>query len=155
MKKRLIQQLQILMRQHNMIEHKEAFYASYGVTSSTKMTEEQLRDAIVRLGGKPTQGREKVNADVRYLRSQVLKVMTTPAPKGLNIPNEWDILNPFIERHGGKRLSAMNDTELNALKKKLYAMRQSGWNYKTVTATPKPVVVMVDMNSISNNSYNA
>ncbi len=155
MKNKLIQQLQILMKQQGMMDYKADFYASYGVSSSKDMSESELQDAIRRLGGKPTMCREKANANTRYMRSEVLKILTTPAPKGLNIPNEWNILNPFIEKHGGKLLSKMTDEELTKFKKKLYSIRESGWSYKTATGATKPVVLMVDYQSISNNNYNA
>lgn len=142
MKNKLIQQLQILMKQQNITEHKEAFYSSYGVTSSKAMTEEQLQDAIVRLGGKPTQGREKVNADVRYLRSQVLKVLTSPSPSGLNIPNDWDTLNKFIKDRQGKLLSKMTIEELKKFKKQLHSIRDSGWSYKRASPTTAPAQVI-------------
>ena len=157
MKNKLIQQLQILMKQQGVSAYKEAFYSGYGVSSSKDMSEAQLRDAIKSLGGKPTFGREKANANTRWLRSEVLKLLTSPSPKGLNIPNEWLVLNPFIERHGGKKLTAMSEDELGAFKKKLYAMRATGWSYKQEVEKPKPVVMLVDMSSIGSNSgqYNA
>lgn len=151
MKNKLIQQLQILMKQQGMIDYKADLYASYGVSSSKDMSEAQLQDVIKRLGGKPTINREKANATVRYLRSKCLKIITSPTPEGLDVPNKWNILNEFIERHCGKLLTKMTEVELTKFEKKLYAIRETGWSYETAIKTPKPVVVVVDYQSINNN----
>lgn len=150
MKNKLIQQLQILMKQQGVVEYKADFYSAYGVTSSKDMSEVQLQDAIKRLGGKPTMCREKATANIRYMRSECLKILTAPAPKGLNIPNEWSVLNKFIEKHGGKLLSKMTEDDLTKFKKKLFAIRESGWSYKIAVETPKQTVVVIDYQSMNN-----
>lgn len=133
MKNKLIQKLQILLRQQGALESKQEIYAQYGVTSSKDMSVPDLIQLINRLEGKTL--RPQVDFHTRLLRSEVLKLLTTPATgelreRGLGIPNDWGVLNPFIANHGGKSLPEMTTVELSSFKAKLYAMRQTGWHYK-------------------------
>lgn len=134
---KLLAKLHILLKQTGAEEHKEELYAGYDVTSSRNMTDDQLVDLIVRLGA--ISGNDPVRIrptpEVRAMRSEVLFVLTANPDaqqsrrRGLGIPNDWQVLNPFIYTHGGKRLSDMDYGELAEFKKKLYAMRATGWRY--------------------------
>lgn len=137
MKNKLIQKLQILLRQQNAIEHKESIYLQYGVTSSKDMKIDDLIHLINKLEGNTQRPRPQAQANdyIKAFRSEVLKLLTAPAEgevrkRGLGIPNDWSVLNPFILHHGCKTLREMTIPELTAFKSKLYAMRKSGWHYQ-------------------------
>lgn len=146
-------------------------YASYGVGSSKDMTDYQLRHLIARLEGHdlgpaPTiQARQDVSSETRRLRSQCLKLITgSPAPanpklRGLGIPNDWTIINPFVQYHAGARLNQLSDSGLADFVKKLRKIRDSGWFYRSPqpgaepprqTAPVAPVLVIPTNNNTIN-----
>lgn len=135
---KLLAKLHILLKQTGAEAEKDAIYASYNVTSSRDMTDAQLLNLIDKLDGvHPYSPRMKASeAEIRAMRSEVLFVLTAspdaqqPRRRGLGIPNDWQVLNPFIYTHGGKRLTAMSCDELFEFKKQLYAMRETGWRYR-------------------------
>lgn len=137
----LLARLHILLKRTGAETEKEAIYASYNVASAAAMSDGQLMDLIgklERLGN----DRNRHDPELRAMRSEVLFVLTAnpdarqPRRRGLGIPNDWQILNPFILRHAGKRLPDMDFSELAAFKKQLYAMRATGWRYAVKNATP-------------------
>lgn len=133
MKTKLIQKVQILLRQHGATQIKADIYSLYNVTSSKDMSREQLVHLINELEGDDLPA-PQANPYTKALRSEVLKLLTSPSSEdvrcgGLDIPNDWGVLNPFIRNHGGKSLPEMTNAELGAFKTKLYAMRKSGWSY--------------------------
>lgn len=77
---------------------------------------------------------------IKKLRSEILSLLTksprstNPRQRGLGIPNDWAILNPFIVRHGHKLLFQMSTLELENFHRKLLAMRDSGWAYRGLPA---------------------
>ena len=145
---KLLAKLHILLKETGAEAHKKDIYAGYGVDSAKEMSDDQIVDLIGRLDAStqnhstmershPVQQRhEAANGQIRALRSDVLFVLTanpdaqSPRRRGLGIPNDWQILNPFIHRHAGKLLYEMTDSELRSFKTKLCAMRQTGWRYK-------------------------
>lgn len=145
-KRRLLAKLHILLKQTGAENHKEDLYASYGVDSAADMTDVQLLDLIGKLD--PTQNSlswKVTDYEVRAMRSEVLFVLTANPDaqqvrrRGLGVPNDWQVLNPFIYEHAGKPLTAMSYDELVAFKKQLYAMRATGWRYRAKGRyTPPP-----------------
>lgn len=146
----MIAKLHIILKQQNAEHHKEAIYAAYGVTSSRDMTDAQISHLIGqletpsgRICSKDTPQKEvavsvQVADDVsaKKMRSNVLKLLTASPrstnarQRGLGVPNDWAILNPFIVRHGHKLLFQMSAIELENFHRKLLAMRDSGWVYR-------------------------
>lgn len=145
MKNRLIQRLQILLKEQNATQHKAEIYASYGVKSSKEMTEQQLHQLIHKLEADKNSHSQ---SSVKTLRSEILKIITAPAAgmehqRGLAIPNSWESINPFIKHHAGKRLPDMSIKELQSFKLKLYAIRNSGWHFKQGADPLTPAVPRV------------
>lgn len=146
MKNRLIAKLHILMNQKEIdADTKADIYSGYGVRSSKEMTLEQLSDLVSRLEGKQVYGAAPVSVSIKALRSEVLLLLTAShwssnsRKQGLNLPNDWSVLNPFIERHTGKLLPAMSEEELVGFKKKLLAIRKTGWYYRgSACMAPSP-----------------
>ena len=143
----LIAKLHILMKETGTDQYKAELYAGYGVASSRDMTERQLIDLINRLQGKNIDTpapRAEASAETRHLRSECLKVMTgdpfarNMRAAGLGIPNNWDIINPFVKHHAGALLNQLTDDKLKVLKRKLFAMRESGWRYRQKDTPREP-----------------
>ena len=127
---KLLAKLHILLKETGAEAHKKDIYAGYGVDSAKEMSDDQIVDLIGRLDAStqnhstmershPIQQRhEAANGQIRSLRSDVLFVLTanpdaqSPRRRGLGIPNDWQILNPFIHRHAGTLLYEMTDSEL-------------------------------------------
>lgn len=141
---KLLAKLHILLKQTGAEHHKEAIYASYNVASSRDMTESQLMQLIGVLAGDPAPAKQATPDEIRAMRSEVLFVLTAnpdaikPRRRGLGIPNDWQLLNPFISHHGGKCMKDMSYEELAAFKTQLCAMRSTGWRYRVKPAIPAP-----------------
>lgn len=160
MRHNLLAKLHILLKQQNAEQHKEAIYSAYGVASSKDMSDAQLSHLIGRLEGStinvqsplPTIDTNVVVVDsfeVKKLRSEILSLITkSPCAtnhrqRGLGVPNDWAILNPFIVRHGHKLLFQMNAVELDTFRRKLLAMRESGWSYREDRLIPRSLAPTV------------
>lgn len=136
LRNQMLAKLHILLQQQGGIDYKMALYSSYGVESARDMSDAQLSDAIARLDGDASYKAPVAIDPIKALRSDALCIMTrsasarTPTKRGLSIPNDWSAINPFVEFHAGKLLYQMDELELCAFIKKLYAIRKSGWFYR-------------------------
>lgn len=143
----LLAKLHILLQQQGVDDDTKAeMYAGYGVTTAADMTNFQLSHLVGRLEGRAMGGapvaRPYVEAgpETRRLRSQCLKLMTgspaavNPRTRGLGIPNDWAIINPFVQHHAGALLNQLSDGALIDFVKKLRKIRDSGWFYRTQQA---------------------
>ena len=144
---RLLGRIHLLLKEQGVDEAtKRAMYASYGVASAADLTDYQLRHLIARLEGydlgpapvvRPWQ---EVSSETSRLRSQCLALMTkSPAPanprlRGLGLPNDWAVINPFVRHHTGALLNQLSDGRLIDFVKKLRKIRDSGWFYNA----PRP-----------------
>ncbi|WP_294596271.1 hypothetical protein [uncultured Rikenella sp.] len=150
----LLAKLHILLKEQGVDEEtKRAMYAGYGVDSTADLTAPQLRHLVGSLAGEavPEVAPRQVSNETRRLRSQCLALMTkSPDPaniklRGLGLPNDWAVLNAFVEHHAGATLNRLTDEELERFARKLRAMRSSGWFYnapRQTTASPAAVVVL-------------
>lgn len=152
----LLAKLHIMITQQGV--DKQALYSSFGVTTARDLTDDQIVYIIRKLEGEQSSARAisshvKAGDEVRRLRSEVLCLLTwSPAARnerkrGLGVPNDWAVLNPFIERHAGRLLNRLSMDELQAFKMQLLSMRAKGWIYRNgnvttqmpiATAEPKP-----------------
>lgn len=141
----LLAKLHVLIAQQGV--DKEALYAAYGVTTARDLSDAQLSDMIGRLGAiriapssavsTPTPQRTApiVNEEVKKKRSEILSLLTksprstNPRTRGLGIPNDWQILNPWIERHAGALLFKLSLDDLEQFRKQLLSMRAKGWSF--------------------------
>lgn len=159
----LLAKLHILFKEQGVDDDiKREIYTSYGVTTAADMTDYQLGHLCLRLEGREVgtapviRPRQEVSPETRRLRSQCLALMTkspTPAsPKlrGLGLPNDWAVINPFVQHHAGATLNKLSDGALMDLVKKLRKIRDSGWFYRpprpaaeTTTDQAAPAVVFV------------
>lgn len=161
----LLARLHILLKERGVDEEtKREMCANYGATTAARLSGCQLEDLIGKLQGNKAQQRllkdrtscyEKPEAapeDIRRLRSEILFFITgdpeaaNPRKRGLGIPNSWPVINPFIERHAGKLLFELDTNELEAFKRQLMAMRQSGWRYrkpKQTTPENSPSLILL------------
>lgn len=150
----LLTKLHILLKEQGVDdETKREMYAGYGVESAADLTAPQLRHLVGSLAGEtvPESAPRPVSNETRRLRSQCLALMTkSPAPanvklRGLGLPNDWAVLNAFVEHHAGATLNRLTDEELERFARKLRAMRSSGWFYnapRQAAASPAAVVVL-------------
>lgn len=141
---KLLAKLHILITQQSV--DKEALYTSYGVESATQMSSADLIDCINKLEKPVQRAFARTNEEIKKLRSEVLCLLTRspeardPRKRGLGIPNDWAVLNPWIARHGGKSLPEMTFDELLAFKKQLLALRAKDWYYgkkEVVQSSPR------------------
>ncbi len=150
---RLLGRLHLLLKEQGVDEAtKRAMYAGYGVESAADLTAPQLRHLVGSLAGEavPETAPRSVSNETRRLRSQCLALMTkSPTPanikqRGLGLPNDWAILNAFVEHHAGATLNRLSDRELEQLARKLCAMRSTGWFYTAPQAADnRPATVIV------------
>lgn len=130
---KLLAKLHILITQQGV--DKEALYSSFGVESATQMNDAELIECVNLLEGNDPRSAmiSYGEREMRQKRSQILSVLTkSPNPKviknrGLGVPNDWAILNPFIEKLAGKRLSKMAMVEMDHFLLQLFKMREKGW----------------------------
>ena len=135
--------LHILLQQQGVdADTKADIYATYGVTTAADMTDSQLSHLVGRLENRDMgqaytiPPRRDVSPETRRLRSQCLKLITgSPAPanprlRGLGLPNDWAVINPFVQRHAGAMLNQLSDGALMKFVKKLRKIRDSGWFYR-------------------------
>ena len=121
---------------------KEVLYSAYGVESAKNLSNDQIKECITNLEGETPKPTKAIPVtDIKKLRSEILALLTKPSPKGLNIPNDWAVLNPFIAQHGGRDLPSMTIADLNRFKLKLHAMKKSGWHYQKNAPEPIPKIV--------------
>lgn len=159
----LLARLHILLKEQGVDnDTKREIYASYGVTTAADMTDYQLGHLCSRLEGREVgpapviRPRQDVSPETRRLRSQCLKLITgSPAPanlklRGLGLPNDWTVINPFVQHHAGATLNRLSDDDLMDFVKKLRKIRDSGWFYRpprpaaeTPTERTAPAVVFV------------
>lgn len=130
---KLLAKLHVIIAQQGV--DKEALYSSFGVTTAKDMTTDELIECASRLEGSDPHSAmiSYGERELRAKRSQILSVLTkSPNPKaiknrGLGVPNDWAILNPFIENLAGKRLSKMAMVEMDHFLLQLFKMREKGW----------------------------
>lgn len=137
----LTAKLHILLKEQGAEDQKEAIYSGYGVTSSKELSDDQLADLVEKLDISSRQNNPRLimrspgGNTVKTFRSEILKLITgspgarDPRKRGLGVPNDWDILNPFIKHHTGKFLPYLSQNELEKFQRKLFAMRESDWYY--------------------------
>lgn len=155
--------LHVLLKEQGVDDDtKREMYASYGVTTAADMTDYQLGHLCRRLEGEEVgpapviRPRQDVSPETRRLRSQCLKLITgSPAPtnpklRGLGLPNDWAVINPFVQHHTGAMLNQLSDGALLNFVRKLRKIRDSGWFYRpprpaaeTPTERTAPAVVFV------------
>ncbi len=150
----LLAKLHILLKEQGVDdETKRVMYAGYGVETAADLTAPQLRHLVGSLAGEavPESAPRPVSNETRRLRSQCLALMTkSPEPaniklRGLGLPNDWAVLNAFVEHHTETTLNRLTDEELEWFARKLRAMRASGWFYnapRQAAASPAAVVVL-------------
>ncbi|WP_304708419.1 hypothetical protein [uncultured Rikenella sp.] len=160
---KLLGRLHLLLKEQGVDEAtKRAMYAGYGVETAADLTAPQLRHLIGSLAGEavPEAAPRLVSNETRRLRSQCLALMTkSPDPaniklRGLGLPNDWAVLNSFVEHHAGATLSRLTDEELERFARKLRAMRASGWFYCAPRPTAAPAAVVVVANPNNNRIIN-
>lgn len=155
----LLAKLHILLKEQGVDdETKREMYAGYGVESAADLTDYQLSHLIARLEGREVGSgfvispRRDVGPETRRLRSQCLALMTkSPAPanvklRGLGLPNDWTVINPFVQHHAGAMLNQLSDGALIDFVKKLRKIRDSGWFYSAPRPDenrPAPTLVFV------------
>lgn len=148
----LIAKLHVLIAQQG--ADKEALYAAYGVTTARDLSDAQLSDMVHKLAAvrttpsvapsvpAPQRTVSIVNDTIKKKRSEILALLTkspkstNPRTRGLGIPNDWQILNPWIERHAGALLFKLSEAELDGFRKQLLAMRDKGWSYREEPTKP-------------------
>ncbi|WP_300725883.1 hypothetical protein [uncultured Rikenella sp.] len=139
----LLAKLHILLKEQGVDEAtKRAMYAGYGVETAADLTAPQLRHLVGTLAGEavPEAAPRPVSNETRRLRSQCLALMTkSPDPaniklRGLGLPNDWAVINPFVRHHTGALLNQLSDGRLIDFVKKLRKIRDSGWFYNA----PRP-----------------
>lgn len=150
---RLLGRLHVLLKEQGVDDDtKREIYAGYGVQTAADLTAPQLRHLVGSLAGEavPESAPRSVSNETRRLRSQCLALMTkSPAPanvklRGLGLPNDWTVLNAFVEHHAGATLNRLSDRELEQFARKLRAMRSTGWFYNAPQAADnRPATVVV------------
>ncbi len=150
MRNKLLAKWHCLVKEKGLKEHKVTLYGHYGVGSAKDLSDAQLQHLIATIEGngktKPYAGGVKESPKIKKLRSAVLSLLTksprstNPKNRGLGVPNGWEVLNPFIEHHAGGALYQLTEQQLETFRKKLLAIRESGWSYgaKKQQSQPKP-----------------
>lgn len=142
-KKRLKCKFHVLLSKTGNIHNKEAMLSGCGVVSSSDLTIEQLTALINGLedkretAGTQTHYKQPAASDrlLKDKRSSVLKLITgsptahNPKERGLGVPNDWALINPFIKNHAGAYLYELNIERLEQLRRKLFSMRETHWYY--------------------------
>lgn len=143
----------LLAKLHIMITQlgvdKEALYSSFGVTTARDLSDDQIAYVIRKLEAEPAPARTishriPTSDEVRRMRSEVLCLLTwSPTARnerrrGLGVPNDWAVLNPFIERHAGQLLNRLSAEELQAFKLQLLSMRAKGWVWRAAETETAP-----------------
>lgn len=155
----LLAKLHILIKEQGIDdETKRTMYAGYGVETAADMTDYQLSHLIARLEGREVGSgfvipfRREVGPETRRLRSQCLKLITGSPDaavlrmRGLGLPNDWTIINPFVQHHAGALLNQLSDGSLIDFVRKLRKIRDSGWRYRSPEKPGRkqePAVVLV------------
>lgn len=133
---KLLAKLHILITQQGV--DKEALYSSFGVESATQMSDAELIECVNLLEGKSPRSPYSPKAKtsefaLRQMRSEILSLITkspksrTKKSRGLGVPNDWEILNPFIKKLAGKTLNKLSPDEMDHFKLQLFKMRDKGW----------------------------
>lgn len=139
----LLAKLHILLKEQGVDETtKRVMYAGYGVETAADLTAPQLRHLVGTLAGEVVLEAvpRPVSNETRRLQSQCLALMTkSPDPadvkkRGLGLPNDWAVINPFVQHHAGATLNHLSDGALIDFVKKLRKIRDSGWFYNA----PRP-----------------
>lgn len=133
----LLAKLHILLKEQHAEEYKSQIYAQFGVSSSREMSDGQLIELISRLdtthsGSTDTSTQNGEIELIRRLRSEILCLLTRGPHvelrrRGLGVPNDWAVLNPFICGHTGALLNRLDIDQLKAFRKQLLVMRDKGW----------------------------
>ncbi len=159
-RKKLLARLHIALHRAGAYENRQAIYEQYGEITAARLKEYQILDIIARLHA----AMEGVDAprtivpatpDIKRLRSEVLAVLTRPfSRRGLEVPNDFSIINPIVLRYCGKSMPEMSAEELVKLRRQLCSIRDTGYCYDSdtgkfvkrgwdvATRKPKPVVVV-------------
>lgn len=175
-KSKLIQRLQIAFKEQGIdSDTKQIIYASYGVKSSTKMSYDQLRECICKVGGggasmptpQPSPRRATTSDDTaaRKCRSVILSILARHGIKeDTTRPTAYlrfAEINDFVDRHtNGRKLYQMSYEELYRFQIQLRAMESHGWRMPSVPAPTVPTppvaatVVIVPTMPTSNNTVN-
>lgn len=100
--------------------YREAILEPYGVTSTADLDHDQLDDLIANYTA--STGSDAVPETTRKLRSQVLTLLQKLGVYATN--DDWHSVNRYLmnPRIAGKLLYQMNDTEMKALTRKLWAI---------------------------------
>ncbi|MGQ1889157.1 hypothetical protein ACT29H_01820 [Thermophagus sp. OGC60D27] len=116
--KRKRQLLHALLFKLGALPNKKDILSSYGVTSTTELTEQQLDDLIERLKIAINK-RYNTTRTIRQWRSNVLVMLNKCGVYADN--NDWERVNKFLldKRIAGKMLYEMNIEELKTLYRKL------------------------------------
>lgn len=122
---RLIVKFHILLKELKLEHEKDAMLSGYGVSSSKDLSAAELEALIQSLETLKEKYKEKTSPAVRRLRSQVLNNL---ANIGIvnegNAQNYWSRVNKYLSqpRIAGKLLYEMNEAELEACRRKLFAV---------------------------------
>lgn len=122
---RLIVKFHILLKELKLEHEKDAMLSGYGVGSSKDLSAAELEALIQSLETLKEKSKEKTSPAVRRLRSQVLNNLAN-----IGIVNEgnaqdyWSRVNKYLNqpRIAGKLLYQMNEAELEACRRKLFAV---------------------------------
>jgi len=108
---------------YNHAEAKEGLLSGYQVTSTLDLTPAQLSEVITGLENEKAKRRTEPDRETRQLRSKCLSLMTDI---GINTA-DWARVNAFCEKPqvlNGRRLYDLNKVELEAFRKKLFAIKK-------------------------------
>lgn len=115
-----VKRLRALWITQGIDNYREAILEPYGVTSTADLDHDQLDDLIANYTA--STGSDAVPETTRKLRSQVLTLLQKLGVYATN--DDWHSVNRYLmnPRIAGKLLYQMNDTEMKALTRKLWAI---------------------------------
>jgi len=121
-KKRKIQVLHALLAHLGLMRSKYDLLASYGVESTTMLSDGDLDELIVRLRGMQQDGDRAADERLRKLRSQVLTDLNKIGIYGHS--GDWHRVNAYLQEPKicGKLLYECNEAELKMLHRKLLSI---------------------------------
>jgi hypothetical protein len=106
---------------NNHAEAKAGILSGYEVESTKSLTESQLLDIIDGLVNEKSKRMEDVPKSTRILRSRCIAIMDD-----IGVGTDWLSRNAFCEKPtvlNKRRLYDLNETELEAFRKKLFAIK--------------------------------
>lgn len=115
------QKFNILLHYGHMRDAKEHILGSYGVTSTTQLTEKQLDEVILRVQHIVDEKQEAKDLQIREWRHKCLKMIREC---GVDT-SDWNAVNAFMldKRIAGKHLYELSLAELAILHKKLHNVK--------------------------------